>query len=78
MAAVAVLIVRVSAPQSETVWSVYETPGDLIRVALGLAASLWVVLHMFKLPKDEEAYRIWLYVGLVVVPFALIVAIAVW
>ena len=29
-----VLTVRVSSPQNETIWSAYETPGDLIRVIL--------------------------------------------
>jgi hypothetical protein len=29
--ALVVVTVRVSSPQSETIWSVYETPGDLIR-----------------------------------------------
>jgi hypothetical protein len=30
------------------------------------------------LPKDPEAYRTWVYLGLVAVPFALICLIAVW
>jgi hypothetical protein len=30
------------------------------------------------LPKDAEAYRTWVYLGLVVAPFALAVAIAIW
>jgi hypothetical protein len=35
MGAFAVVVARVSSPQSETIWSVYETPSDLIRLALG-------------------------------------------
>jgi hypothetical protein len=69
---------RVSSPQSETIWSVYETPGDLIRLALGLGVCLWILYHLFMLPKDAEAYRTWVYLGLVVAPFALAVAIAIW
>jgi hypothetical protein len=30
------------------------------------------------LPKDPEAHRTWVYLGLVAVPFALICLIAVW
>ncbi len=73
-----VLTIRVSSPQNETIWSAYETPGDLIRVILGLVACLWIVFHLFMLPKDPEAYRTWVYLGLAAVPFALICLIAVW
>jgi hypothetical protein len=73
-----VVTVFVSGPQSETVWSAYETPGDLVRIALGLAVCLWMLINLFMLPKDAEGYRTWLYLGLVVVPFALICAFAVW
>jgi hypothetical protein len=30
------------------------------------------------LPKDAEGYRTWVYLGLVVAPFALAIAIAIW
>jgi len=73
-----VVMAHVSSPQSETIWSAYETPGDLIRLALGLIACLWILFHFFKLPKDATAHRTWIYLGLVAVPFALICAIAVW
>jgi hypothetical protein len=46
MGAFAVVVVRVSSPQSETIWSVYETPGDLIRLALGFAVYLWIVIDL--------------------------------
>ena len=73
-----VLLARVSIPQSETIWSAYETPGDLIRVVVGLVACLWMLFHVFMLPKDAEAYRTWIYLGLAIVPFALLCVIAVW
>jgi len=73
-----VVIVRVSAPQSESIWSAYETPGDLIRLALGVAVGVWILFHLFMLPEDAEGYRTWVYLGLAVVPLALICAIAVW
>jgi hypothetical protein len=78
MGAFAVVVARVSSPQSETIWSVYETPGDLIRLALGFAVSLWMVIHLFILPKTAEGYRTWVYLGLVVAPLALAVAIVIW
>jgi hypothetical protein len=73
-----VVTVHVSGPQSETIWSAYETPGDLVRMALGLVVILWMLIHLFMLPKDAEGYRTWLYLGLAAVPFALILAFAVW
>jgi hypothetical protein len=69
---------RVSRPQSETIWSAYETPGDLIRMILGLALSVWFVIQLFRGPKDADGYRTWLYLGLAAVPFALICLFAVW
>jgi TRAP-type C4-dicarboxylate transport system permease small subunit len=76
--ALVVVTVRVSSPQSETIWSVYETPGDLIRLALGFAVCLWIVIHLFMLPKTAEGYGSWVYLGLVVAPLALAAAIAIW
>jgi hypothetical protein len=76
--AVLVVTLRVSMPQSETFWTAYETPGDLIRLALGLAVCVWVVAQLFTVPKDAQAYRTWLYLGLAAAPFALICVFAVW
>ncbi len=72
------VIVRVASPQSETVWSAYETPDDLVRMALGLAAGIWVLVHLFMPPKDPAAYRTWLYLGIVLLPFAIVCAIVIW
>ena len=69
---------RVSSPQSESIWSIYETPGDLIRLALGFGVCLWILFHLFMLPKDAEGYRTWIYIGVIVIPFALALAFAVW
>jgi cell division protein FtsW (lipid II flippase) len=76
--ALVVVTARVSSPQSETISTVYETPGDLIRVVLGFAVCLWMVVHLFILPKDAEGYRTWLYLGPVLAPLALAVVIAIW
>ena len=72
------LIARVSLPQSETIWTAYETPADAVRVALGILVCVWIVLHAFMMPKDPEAYRTWLYLGLIAIPFALLCLFAVW
>ena len=78
VAALLAVTVRVALPQTEKIWSVYETPGDLIRLVLGFCAAVWIIAHLFMLPKDADAYRTWVYLGLVLAPLALIVAIAVW
>jgi hypothetical protein len=78
---IAILVVvtwRVSRPQSETIWTIYETPGDLIRLVLGVGACLWMAIQLFILPKDEAAYRTWVYVGLVVVPLGLLLIAGIW
>lgn len=74
-----VLVWRVSQPQNETIWTSYETPGDLIRLWLGIGACLWLVWQLFEGgPKDAHGYRTWLYLGLTALPFSLICLIAIW
>jgi hypothetical protein len=73
-----VVTLRVSMPQNETIWTAYDTPGDLVRIALGLIVCVWLGVHLFYGPKDVGAYRTWLYLGLVAVPFALVCLFAVW
>ena len=74
----AIVCLRVSLPQSESIWTVYDTPGDLIRLLLGLAACGWIAAQLFSMPKDMEAHRIWLYLGLAAVPFILICIVGIW
>jgi hypothetical protein len=73
-----VVTARVASPQIESIWSVFETPGDLIRVALGFAVCAWFVVNLFILPKEAEAYRTWLYLGIAVLPLSLLCAIVIW
>jgi hypothetical protein len=73
-----VVTARVASPQMESIWSVSETPGDLLRVALGFAVCVWFVVNLFILPKDAGAYRTWLYLGVAVLPLSLLCAIVVW
>jgi hypothetical protein len=73
-----VVIVHVSMPQTATIWTSYNTPGDLIRLALGLAVAVWLAAQLFIVPKDAHAYRTWLFLGLAAVPFALICIVGIW
>jgi hypothetical protein len=52
------LIARISLPQSETIWTAYETPADAVRLALGILVCVWIALHAFMMPKDPEAYGV--------------------
>jgi hypothetical protein len=78
LGALIAIIARVSSPQSETIWTVHETPEDLTRLAIGFAACAWLVVHIFMLPKDAEGYRTWLYFGPLGVPIAWVIALAKW
>src|ERR1700692_4853844 len=78
MCALLVVIVLVARPQRETIWTAYETLGDMVRMALGFAAVVWILVHLFIPPRDPSAYRTWIYLGLVLVPLAVIYAIVMW
>lgn len=78
LAVLIVLTARVASPELEHIWSLYESPSDVIRVGLGLAVCVWLIVNVFILPKDAEAYRIWLYLGVPVLPLSLLCAIVVW
>jgi hypothetical protein len=73
-----VLTLRVSLPQSETVWTAYDTPADLVRLVLGLGVCAWLVYQLFQVPHDAESSRTWFYLGLIAVPFTLIVLYVAW
>jgi hypothetical protein len=74
----AVLTARVASPQIETLSSLFDTPGDLVRVLLGFAVCVWCVINIFILPKDAEAYRNWLWLGAAIVPLSVLCAFVVW
>ncbi len=78
MVCLLVLTLRVSMPQNETIWTIYDTPWDVVRLALGLAVCIGILIQLFRVPKDAQAYRTWIYLGLVAVPFTLICIFAVW
>ena len=73
-----VMTARVASPQIEHFWSVYETPGDLIRVLLGFGVCAWLTVNLFILPKDAGAYLTWMYLGVAVLPLSVLCAFVVW
>ena len=73
-----VLTARVASPQMERLATIYETPGDLIRVLMGVAVCAWFIVNVFKLPKDGGAYRTWMYMGIALLPLAALCAWVVW
>jgi hypothetical protein len=73
-----VVTLHVSMPQSANLWTAYDRPGDLVRLAMGLAVCVWVGVQVFAMPKDPGAYRTWLYLGLAAVPFVVICIVGAW
>jgi FtsH-binding integral membrane protein len=76
--AVGLITLGVSMPQNETIWTIYDTPLDVLRLLLGLAVCVWLAIQLFKGPEDAHGYRTWIYLGIVAVPFALICLVYVW
>jgi hypothetical protein len=72
------LVLTVSMPQNETIWTIYDTPLDAVRLLLGVAVCLWLAIQLFKGPRDDQGYRTWFYLGLAAVPFALIILAYIW
>jgi hypothetical protein len=73
-----VMTLAVSMPQNETIWTVYDTPLDVVRLLIGLAVCVWLVLQLFRGPRDANGYRTWMYLGLCAIPFALVCLGYVW
>jgi hypothetical protein len=73
-----VVIARVSMPQSETLWTIFDTPGDVVRLLLGMVACAWIAFQLFTMPSDLQAHRTWLRLGVIAVPFVVICIIAIW
>jgi hypothetical protein len=73
-----ILTARVASPQIERLTSLYETPGDLIRVLMGFGVCAWFIFNLFILPKDAGAYRTWMYLGIAVLPLSVLCAFVVW
>lgn len=78
IAAMVAVTLLVSMPQNETIWTAYDTPSDLVRIILGVAVCIWLVIQLFRTPQDAAGYRTWIYLGLTAVPFALICLVYLW
>ena len=78
IATLIIVTARVAGPQNESLSSIYETPSDLARLVLGLSVCLWLATHLFVVPKDEDAFRTWFYLGLAILPLAVITTIVIW
>ena len=75
---VIIITARVASPQMERLRTIYETPGDLIRVVLGMAVCIWLAANLFVLPRDAAAYRIWFYLGFVLLPLSVLLGYVIW
>lgn len=73
-----VVTARVASPQVEHIWSLYETPSDVVRVVLGGVVCVWLAVHLFIVPKDRGGYRTWARLGVIILPLALLCAYVVW
>jgi hypothetical protein len=78
IAILTIITARVASPQLENIWSLWETPSDLVRVALGGAVCGWLLVHLFILPKDPGGYRTWLYLGIAILPLSVLCAVVIW
>jgi FtsH-binding integral membrane protein len=76
--ALAVLTFRVALPQNETIETAYDTPSDLARLILGLAVCAWLIVQLFRMPRDTAGFRSWFYIGMAAIPFALICLYYTW
>ena len=73
-----VVTLRVALPQSETIWTIYDDPGDLVRFGLGIGVCVWIGVHLFKWPTESQAYQTWLHFGLAGVPFGILCSVFLW
>ena len=53
IAALLVVIVHVSMPQSASLCAAYDAPADLVRLIFGFAICVWLALQLFIVPKDQ-------------------------
>jgi hypothetical protein len=73
-----IVTLRVALPQSETIWTIYDTPGDVVRFSLGIGVCVWIAVHLFKLPQGSQAFQTWLHFGLAGVPFGILCSVFLW
>jgi hypothetical protein len=49
-----------------------------VRLSLGILVCAWLLYQLFLVPKDAGSSRTWFYLGLIAVPFTLIVLFVAW
>ena len=76
--ALVAIVARVSFPQSESIWTIYDEPRDAVRLILGFVVSVWIVYHLFRLPREAQGYRIWASLGIALVPLTLAMLFVIW
>jgi hypothetical protein len=77
--AVIVVTAHVSAPQTMgRLTQALSSPGDVVRVALGAAACLWVAWQLFHFRRSAHDHKTWLMVGPPLTALLVICAIAWW
>lgn len=69
---------RVATPQSESLWTAYDTPSDMFRFILGLIVCIFFAVQIFQYPKNPADIGKWVPIGLAVVPLALLCALVIW
>jgi hypothetical protein len=72
------ITLRVSMPQNETIWTAYDTTGDLIRLILGIIVCIGLASQLLWSPRDAHAYRTWIYLGLAAIPVVFVCLLATW
>jgi hypothetical protein len=55
----------ISIPQNITATAfAHYSAGDFIRAAIGIAICAGMIVQLVRLPKDDEGYKTWVYIGL--------------
>ena len=73
-----VVTFRVATPQSESLWTAYDTPSDMIRFIIGVTVCIFFGVQIFQYPKNPTDMGKWVPIGVAVVPLALLCALVIW
>jgi hypothetical protein len=59
-------------------WMVHASAGDILKLAIGWSACVWMLAQVFVVPKDAHGCKTWLYLGPVLAALLIACAIALW
>jgi hypothetical protein len=59
-------------------WMVHASAGDIVKLAIGWSACLWMLAQVLAVPKDAHACKTWLYLGPVLAALLIACAVALW